>query len=243
MIRVGVLGREPLERAGVRRVLEEDVRIRIVCEHSDPASPVIRTSRLDVLISSHRGADEALDALRRPEPASPGTTDAPDFAPAHVVLVDSLSEHGTRMLLRHGARGILLRGNSVRHLPWAVRAAAEGTVALGPVAARFLVDQYVRPGRIADAVVAARGMLKKLSAREREIARLLAEGASNPDMAEALGISAHTVKDHIRGVYAKLGVDNRVQASRIVWQAQIPEQPTASAQARVSVGCADPQAP
>ncbi|MFB7653943.1 MULTISPECIES: response regulator transcription factor [unclassified Streptomyces] len=147
------------------------------------------------------------------------------------------------MLLRHGARGILLRGSSVRHLPWAVRAAAEGTVALGPVAARFLVDQYVRPGRMADAVVAARGMLKKLSAREREIARLLADGASNPDMAEALGISAHTVKDHIRGVYAKLGVDNRVQASRVVWQAQMPEEPTTSTQARNFVGCAGPQAP
>ncbi|MFI7351538.1 LuxR C-terminal-related transcriptional regulator [Streptomyces sp. NPDC049936] len=237
MIRVGVLGREPLERAGVRRVLEEDTGIRIVCENPDPSSLLIRTSRPDVLISIHRSADDALDALRRPKPASPGAAGVPAFAPAHVVLVDSLSEHGTRALLRHGARGILLRGNSVRHLPWAVRAAAEGTVALGPVAARFLVDQYVRPGRVADAVVAARGMLERLSAREREIARILAEGASNPDMAEALGISAHTVKDHIRGVYAKLGVDNRVQASRIVWQAHVPEQPATSAQARESKAC------
>ncbi|MFG2545675.1 response regulator transcription factor [Streptomyces sp. NPDC048594] len=224
MIRVGVLGREPLERAGVRRVLEEDDRIRIVCEHSDPAFPLVRTSRPDVLITSHRSANEALGVLQRPESAVPPAAAGPaTAAPALVVLVDSVSEHGTRMLLRHGARGILLRDSSVRHLPWAVRAAAEGTVALGPMAARFLVEQYVRPGRVADAVVAARDRLRKLSAREREIARLLAEGASNPGMAESLGISAHTVKDHIRGVYAKLGVDNRVQASRIVWQAQLAD--------------------
>nr|WP_241195769.1 helix-turn-helix transcriptional regulator [Streptomyces sp. SID10362] len=85
-------------------------------------------------------------------------------------------------------------------------------------------------------------MLKKLSSREREIVRLLADGVSNPDMAETLGISTHTVKDHIRGVYTKLGVDNRVQASRIVWQAQVRAQP-ATAQAQDSVTCGDRQMP
>ncbi|MFJ5042008.1 hypothetical protein [Streptomyces parvulus] len=166
-----MLGREPLERVGVRRVLEEDTRIRIVCEHADPESPLVGASRTDVLITRHRSADEALGVLRRPEPVPAAAVTGPaTAAPALVVLVDSVSEHGTRMLLHDGARGILLRASSVRHLPWAVRAAPEGTVALGPVAARFLVDQYVRPGRVADAVAAARGMLRKLSAREREIA-------------------------------------------------------------------------
>jgi DNA-binding NarL/FixJ family response regulator len=228
---VGILGREPLERAGVRRVLEDDGRIRIVDEASETASPMVRTTRLDVLVSSHRDADEAVDFLRLASAAAPTAADAPGSTPVYVVLVDHLSEHATRTLLSHGVRGILLRGNSVRHLPWAVRAAAAGTIALAPVAARFLVDQYVRPGRTADAVATARTMLGKLSSREREIVHLLADGASNPAMAEMLGISAHTVKDHIRGVYSKLGVDNRVQASRIVWQAQVPTQPT-STQAR-----------
>ncbi|WND36244.1 response regulator transcription factor [Streptomyces sp. BB1-1-1] len=239
MIRVGILGREPLERAGVRRVLEEDSRIRIVGEASKAASPTVR---LDVLVSSHHSPDEALDALRLPRAAAPKAASFQVSTPAHVVLVDHLSEHATCALLRHGARGILLRGNSVRHLPWAVRAAAAGTVALGPVAAQFLVDQYVRPGRTADAVATARRMLEKLSSREREIVHLLADGASNPAMAETLGISAHTVKDHIRGAYSKLGVDNRVQASRIVWQAQVPTQPT-SHQSRGSVACGGPQVP
>ncbi|MFJ8147711.1 LuxR C-terminal-related transcriptional regulator [Streptomyces sp. NPDC096048] len=225
MIRVGILGREPLERAGVRRVLEEDARIRIVGEVSEAESPLMRAVRLDVLVSSHHSPNEALDVLRLPSATAPRGAGSQVSAPAHVVLVDNLSEHTTRTLLRYGARGILLRGNSVRHLPWAVRAAAAGTVALGPVAAQFLVDQYVRPGRAADAVATARRMLERLSSREREIVQLLADGASNPAMAETLGISAHTVKDHIRRAYSKLGVDNRVQASRIVWQAQVHAQP------------------
>ncbi|WP_217250809.1 response regulator transcription factor [Streptomyces sp. AC602_WCS936] len=195
------------------------------------------------MVSSHHNPDDALDALRSPNPTAPRAANAPISTPSHVVLVDHLTEHTTRTLLRHGARGILLRGNSVRHLSWAVKAAAEGTVALGPVAAQFLVDQYVRPARAADAATTARRMLRKLSSREQEIAQLLAAGASNPDMAETLGISAHTVKDHIRGVYAKLGVDNRVQASRIVWQAQVSEPPTISPQQRDPIACGGPQVP
>lgn len=242
MIRVGILGREPLERAGVGRVLEADSRIRVVGEASEAESHLVRAVRLDVLVSSHASTDDALDTLRLPKAAGPKAANVPVSHPAHVVLVDHLSEHATRVLLHHGARGILLRGNSVQHLPWAIRAAAAGTVALGPVAAQFLVDQYVQPGRAADAVASARNMLKKLSSREREIVRLLADGVSNPDMAETLGISTHTVKDHIRGVYTKLGVDNRVQASRIVWQAQVRAQP-ATAQAQDSVTCGDRQMP
>ncbi|XKK64069.1 response regulator transcription factor [Streptomyces sp. ARC32] len=244
MIRVGILGRDPLERAGIRRVLEADSRIRIVGEASEAEPHIGRTACLDVLVSSHTGTEEALDNLRLPKAAVLRATNVPVSRPAHVVLVDRLSEHTTRVLLHHGARGILLRGNSVRHLPWAVRAAAAGTVALGPVAARFLVDQYVRPGRTADAVAAARGLLEKLSSREREIVHLLADGVSNPDMAETLGISTHTVKDHIRGVYTKLGVDNRVQASRVVWQAHVHAQPQpTSPQAPGSGACGGLQAP
>ncbi|MFF6997716.1 DNA-binding response regulator [Streptomyces sp. NPDC008313] len=223
VVRVGILGRQALERAGVKRVLEVDERIRIVGEDSvDRASHVARTSRPDVLVTSHHSPKEALEVLRSPAAAAQRMAHASVPAPAHVVLVGHLSEHSTRILLRHGARGILLRGDSLRHLPWAVRAAAAGTIALGPVAAQFLVDQYLQPSRAADDVAAARGLLRKLSSREREILHLMADGVSTPAMAATLGISTHTVKDHIRGVYTKLDVDNRVHASRIVWQAQVP---------------------
>ncbi|MYU25929.1 response regulator transcription factor [Streptomyces sp. SID8352] len=225
---MSVLGSEPLERAGVRRALEEDGRARVVGEMAAATPHLLRTHRPDVLVSSHGRPEQALDVLRLSRAsAAPGPAGVP--APAHVVLTSGLSEHSTRMLLRHGARGILLRRHAMRHLPWAVRAAAAGTVALGPAAARFLVDQYVHPGHTADAVAAARTLLDRLSSREHEIVRLLAEGASNPGVARTLGISPHTVKDHIRGVYAKLGVDNRVQASRVVWQAQVPARPSSRA--------------
>ncbi|WUP39647.1 LuxR C-terminal-related transcriptional regulator [Streptomyces europaeiscabiei] len=123
------------------------------------------------------------------------------------------------MLLQHGVNGILLREDSVDHLHWAVRAAAAGGLALAPTAAAFVTEQCARPDRLTEETVAARKLVDALSPREREILRFLEKGLSNSHMADALTISGHTVKDHVRAVYAKLGVDNRVQAARIAWQA------------------------
>ncbi|MGI5427427.1 LuxR C-terminal-related transcriptional regulator [Streptomyces sp. CA-179760] len=211
MIRVGILGGPSLERAGVRRILEEDGRVRIVGEATgDQAPHMVRSARPDVLVSSHQEPDEALSALRS----------RPLSEPARVVLVSRLTEHSTRMLLRLGARGVLLRGECVEHLPWAAQAAAAGSVALAPTAAGFVVDQYVWPGQLAEEVVAARKLLASLSPREREILELVSDGASNSVVATKLSISGHTVKDHIRAIYAKLLVNNRIQAARILWQAR-----------------------
>jgi DNA-binding NarL/FixJ family response regulator len=208
---VGILGHRPPDRAGVRRLLENDSSVRVVGEGRPEQAPyVVSASRPDVLVASHRGPDDALRALR--SGCDPG--------PARIVLVGRLCEHTTRLLLRHQARGVLLRADAARHLPWAVRAAAAGGVALAPGAAGFVVDAFLRPGLCDEEAAAARRALTALSLREREILELLAEGASNPAVAERLGISGHTVKDHISAVYAKLGVRNRIQAARVLWQAR-----------------------
>ncbi|WP_424854560.1 helix-turn-helix transcriptional regulator [Streptomyces sp. SAI-170] len=212
---MGILGHKSLERAGVRQVLEDDGSLWVVGEGRPEQAPyVVRGSRPDVLVASHDSPEDALRAVR----SHPGP------GPARIVLVSRLSEQATRLLLRHDVRGILLRADTVRHLPWAVRAAAAGSVALAPAPAATLVDTFVRPGRFAEEAAAARTLLNALSRREREILELLAEGASNAAVAGRLGISGHTVKDHIRAIYAKLGVRNRIQAARVLWQAQAQAQ-------------------
>jgi DNA-binding CsgD family transcriptional regulator len=55
--------------------------------------------------------------------------------------------------------------------------------------------------------------LHDLTAREREVAQLLTRGATNDEIARALWISRHTVKDHVKAVYAKLGVASRAELS------------------------------
>ncbi|GLW49171.1 DNA-binding response regulator [Streptomyces sp. NBRC 14336] len=207
---MGILGCRTLERAGVRHVLEADDRITVVGEDTVGQAPgLVRSTRPDVLVASHQDPEEALAALRAHRAAEP----------ARVVLVGRLTDQATRMLLRFGARGVLLREDGARHLPWAVHATAAGSVALAPTTAGFVVDQYVRPGRVAEEAAAARKLLASLSPRERQVLELVSNGASNPVVAETLRISRHTVKDHIRAIYNKLLVGNRVQAARILWQA------------------------
>jgi DNA-binding CsgD family transcriptional regulator len=63
--------------------------------------------------------------------------------------------------------------------------------------------------------------LHDLTAREREVAQLLTRGATNNDIARALWISRHTVKDHVKAVYAKLGVVSRAELSAKLFHEQI----------------------
>jgi DNA-binding NarL/FixJ family response regulator len=160
---------------------------------------------------SHPGEDEAIHTFKVLDRLTP--------TPARIVLVDRCTEDGTRRLLSSGAHGVLLRSSSVDHLLWAVRAVAAGSVALAPEVAGLVLDHYLQPSYAAAESTAAQSRLKDLSPREREILTLLSDGFSNPLIAETLSISSHTVKDHIRAIYTKLKVDNRVQAAQIAWQA------------------------
>jgi ATP/maltotriose-dependent transcriptional regulator MalT len=65
----------------------------------------------------------------------------------------------------------------------------------------------------ADAPVASRALPESLSERERDVLRLLAAGLTNNEIADALFISAETVKKHTGSIYAKLGVGNRTEAA------------------------------
>jgi LuxR family maltose regulon positive regulatory protein len=58
-------------------------------------------------------------------------------------------------------------------------------------------------------------LIEPLSAQEQRVLSLLAVGCSNPEIAEALVISVNTVKDHVKNLYRKLGVTNRVQAGEL----------------------------
>ncbi|MFC7217360.1 LuxR C-terminal-related transcriptional regulator [Streptomyces polyrhachis] len=136
-----------------------------------------------------------------------------------LVLLDELTPSAALRLLTAGAAGVLRRDTAARHLPWAVTAVAAGSVALAPEITPALAAKQLRPWRASREQAAARVRIAALSCREREVLGLLADGLSNADVAEELTLSDHTVKDHIRAIYGKLGVDNRVQAAQVSWQA------------------------
>jgi len=118
--------------------------------------------------------------------------------------------------LRAGAIGYLLKDVAGATLFDAVRAAARGESFLPPAIATKVVTGITR---MAEASQAARQPLPHpLSDRELEIVQLLAQGATNREIAAALVVAEGTVKNHITNILAKLEVETRTQAALVARQ-------------------------
>jgi DNA-binding NarL/FixJ family response regulator len=116
---------------------------------------------------------------------------------AVVVVTPPGREAEIRRALRAGAQGIVFEGQLELTLPAAVRAVAAGLV----VVPRTLGRQVVRP---------------VFSHREREILALVAEGATNREIADRLFLAESTVKSHLSTAFTKLGVRSRAEAAALV---------------------------
>jgi DNA-binding NarL/FixJ family response regulator len=112
--------------------------------------------------------------------------------------------------LRAGAVGYLLKDASSEKLREAIRVAARGESFLQPSVAAKVVSEFAR---LTDrSVVMAQPLIEPLSAREHEILRVIAAGASNREIANTLFLAEGTVKNHITNILGKLGVRDRTQA-------------------------------
>lgn len=109
-----------------------------------------------------------------------------------------------RAALGAGAQGFIHAGMSPDHLVRALEVAVQGE----PIVPRALLLQLVAQ----DGPVS----LDKLSARQREVLELAADGLSNAQIAQQLYLSEATIKQHLSGAYKLLGVKNRVEATRLI---------------------------
>jgi DNA-binding NarL/FixJ family response regulator len=124
---------------------------------------------------------------------------------AAVVILTSFSDREQILdALDAGAIGYLLKDAGPGELIDGVRAAARGESPLHPKAARELLTRRDAPSAAADS---------DLTAREREILALIAQGLPNKRIAMKLGISEKTVKAHLTSVFNSLGVTDRTQAA------------------------------
>ena len=108
--------------------------------------------------------------------------------------------------LRAGASGYVLKGTAVELLLTAIRG-TRGETILSPSAAATVVRELQRAAGAAPLTPSG------LSPRQVEVARLVARGACNKEIAVALGVAEGTVKNHVTHVLEKLGVENRTQAA------------------------------
>jgi DNA-binding NarL/FixJ family response regulator len=185
-------------RQGLRMFLETDGELQIVGEARDGAEAVQLARRLrpDVvlmdLIMPVMDGINAIKAIRR---------ELPD---TEVVALTSVLEDATVVeAIRAGAIGYLLKDTEAHELRRAIKAASAGQVQLSPQAAARLLREVRTP----------ESSPEPLTERETEVLRLLGQGKSNKEIAQALTIADQTVKTHVSHVLDKLGVPSRTQAA------------------------------
>ncbi len=127
-----------------------------------------------------------------------------------VVVVLTMTHHAEFVLeaVQAGARGYLVKGAGQAEIGAAVVAAARGEAVFGADVADHVLAALSRQ----DATAAAFPML---SPRERQVLRLLADGLTNQAIAARLYLSEKTIRNHVSGILAKLGVATRQDAARM----------------------------
>jgi two-component system nitrate/nitrite response regulator NarL len=212
-LRVLIVDDHTLFRRGLSSLLARDGRIVVVGDAADAGQAQRRALELQpdlILLDNHLPGVTGVEAIRSLREAAPG---------ARVVML-TVSEDAQDMsaALRSGASGYLLKTMDGDQLVDAMVRAAKGETVLAPEMTGKLVSAYLgaasRPAPLEVETVAV-SPLETLSARERDILRGIARGASNKEIARELGIAEATVKIHVQGVLRKLNVSSRVHAAVI----------------------------
>ena len=128
---------------------------------------------------------------------------------ARVVMLIDVSERSQVVeAFRAGARGVFCRSESLKSLARCIQCVDQGQVWANSKELRYLLDALgeALPLKVID----ARGAVL-LSRREQEVVRCVAEGLSNREIAQRLGLTEHTVKNYLFRIFDKLGVSKRVE--------------------------------
>jgi two-component system nitrate/nitrite response regulator NarL len=153
-----------------------------------------------------------------------------------IMLLDSSKREAILQAFRAGARGIFSRHDSVETLSKCIRSVYEGQIWANSQQMSFAVEALAASPMVR--AVDANG-LSLLSKREMDVVRSLAEGLTNREIAERLGLSQHTIKNYLFRVYDKLGVSSRLELLFMtLTQAGAPQAATALASS--SMGHQDP---
>ncbi|TDC82649.1 response regulator transcription factor [Micromonospora sp. KC606] len=212
MIRVVLADDEAMIRVGVRSILATDPEIEVVAEAGDgrEAVELVRAHRPDIAMLDIRMP--RLDGLSA---AAELRAAVPDVAIIMLTTFDE-DEYVARALA-DGAAGFLLKAADPRELIIGVRAVADGAAYLSPRIAQKIIAR-LGGGQLSRAD-AARKQVELLSPRERQVVALVGRGMSNQEIAGELFLSEGTVKSHVSAILLRLGLNNRVQAAILAYEA------------------------
>ena len=191
----------PMFREGLRFILGREPDLAVVGEAATGAEAVELAGRLD--------PDVVVMDLAMPGLGGLAATQRLAIEGVRArILVLTMSEDDETVFaaLRAGAGGYLVKGTDPDQVVSAVRAVARGHAVFGPGLAARMLTFFSQPRTPEPEAFPG------LSAREREVLLLMAEGLSNAEIGRALFISPVTVRNHASSIFAKLQVSNRRQA-------------------------------
>ena len=206
MIRVILAEDHHLVRQGIHSLLEaaQDIVVVAEAENGQEAVNLVRELKPDVLVTDinmpRLNGIQAAEQIR-------------ELGLATRVVI--LSMHAdpilVRQALRHGVKGYLLKHSLTDELLVGVRAAARGETFLCPGVSDLVVADFLN----APAHSEAANSFDQLSAKEREVLKLVAEGYTNKAVAELMHVSAKTVEKHRANVMAKLNIQDLAGLIRV----------------------------
>ncbi|HET8666098.1 MAG TPA: response regulator transcription factor [Nocardioides sp.] len=202
-IRVIIVDDQELFRRGLTMLMDAEPGLDVVGEAGDGQTGIELASRvapdvvlLDVRMPKISGI-EACVAIKEAVPAA-----------KILMLTVSDEESDLYEAVKSGASGYLLKDSSIEEVAQAVRVVADGQSLISPSMAVKLIDEFKQMSQ------PDRGPVStfRLTERELEVLRLVAQGLNNKDIAKKLFISENTVKNHVRNLLEKLQLHSRMEA-------------------------------
>ena len=201
--RVLVVDDQELFRRGLTMLLAAEDGIEVVGEAGDGVEGVALASStapdvvlLDIRMPKRSGI-EACQEIKEAVPTA-----------KIIMLTSSDEEADLYEAVKSGASGYLLKDSSIDEVSQAVRVVADGQSLISPSMASKLLSEFNNLAKAAQQKVLA----PKLTERELQVLKLVAQGMSNREVAEQLFISENTVKNHVRNILEKLHLHSRMEA-------------------------------
>jgi DNA-binding NarL/FixJ family response regulator len=202
-IRVAVVDDQELFRRGLTMLLGVEEDIEVVGEASDgvAATELAATAVPDIILMDvrmpKRSGIEACVAIK-------------DVAPTARIIMLTVSDEEADLYdaVKNGASGYLLKDSSIDEVAQAIRVVADGQSLISPSMAIKLLDEFKQMSRTDRQQVPT----PRLTDRELEVLKLVAQGLNNREIAKRLFISENTVKNHVRNILEKLQLHSRMEA-------------------------------
>lgn len=208
-----------LFRKGLMNLLQQQKGIEVVGEAKDGEEGIQMAQKLhpDVILMDVKmprcNGIKATQAIREVLPDT------------HIIML-TVSEEDEDLFsaVKAGARGYLVKNVEPDQLIKAIHLLAKGEAVIPHSMASKLLSEFTHVAHKAEA--RAESSLRPLTPRENEILQLLAKGDRNKEIGNALCISEHTVKIHLKNILKKLHMNNRIQAAVYAYQQGLVHPPS-----------------